>query len=162
MADEKHHRVLSDEVYPRYSGQVYRNQQSRQATQNGSRVENRDEGVTRKLVTRHRIGAIMENNIAGDKGQNKGKREPGCRFSLPHSKQSAPHTSEFEKENSHEDVAQPQPQGILQCEKPVADNGKQKVETGTPLLYHRRGLPEQAVAPLFQKMDSNVGRKETD
>ena len=104
----------------------------------------------------------MEPGIADNEHRNQEQRHIHHGLAVPTLEDAAPHAPEFEEEDAHEHVAEPEPQGILQREEPVSDKGEGEVEEGTVVL-HGRGRPaEEPVASLLQKMDGDVGRKEAD
>ena len=104
----------------------------------------------------------MEHDITYDKQQNEEERKSDCRLPAPTSHQSAPLAAQFKEEDSHEHITQPQEQGIAQSKKPIADEAEEEIETGTIVLNHGRGTPEETMAPFFEKVDSNVGSKEAN
>lgn len=162
MTDKEDHRVLANEINTRHTWQINGYQEARQATQDGCGVDDGNERISRKLIARHRVRAIVEHDITYDKQQNEEERKSDCRLPAPTSHQSAPLAAQFKEEDSHEHITQTQEQGIVQSKKPIADEREEEIETGTIVLNHGRGTPEETMAPFFEKVDSNVGSKEAN
>ena len=128
VADEKHHLMLADEVYPGHARHVGRNQQSRQTAQNDGHIKYRGQCIPPKVITAHRVGTVVEDNVAHDETKYQCQRHPDGQVAVPACQQAAPQASQFEKVKPHEHVVQTHPQGILQREEPVTDEWERKIE----------------------------------